>query len=247
MARPTRTPTSINPSDFIRTSQDAANKSFRGAECYGDKVSSCLGANPELDARAADPALCQGPEARVCLVPVGNVRTDVVDAIVAFHRETRGIEVLVLPSIPVRPTMIYPETSQVSNEVVLQELGDVYGVTDKTASTFIAITPIDMRPLSGEYAWLFGTRYGQDQQGNRTRGVFSYFRMANVPPYDGGPLTPELLQLRAAKYTARYTALLYFDYPTGSERRYLNYESMFGIGDLDSMGTAWPPSPAPGP
>ena len=96
-----------------------------------------------------------------------------------------------------------------------------------------------MRPDSGEYAWYFGARFrGQ-------HGVFSYFRMANVSPYDGRPITDTLIRERVTKYFARYTALLFLQHAMTEDRRYVNYFEMYGFSDLDSMGSAWPPYSPP--
>lgn len=227
------------------SAQVAAGDYFRGADCYGAKLPDCLGVNAELDARAADPMECQRPEPRLCLVPVGYVRTDVIDAIVRFHKDSRGLDALILPSIPITTQMIDQKTSQVIDIEVRSAMDSVYGVVNATPSAFIAITPVDMKPKSGEYAWLFGVRYGT--KGSNNRGVFSYFRMQNVPPYDGRPLTAELLAERVAKYTARYTALLYYRYPLGDNIAYLNYRDMFGFSDLDAMGMQWPIEAPPRP
>lgn len=227
--------------------QRAVANYFRDADCFGPRITSCLAASPELDARAADPVRCQGTEARLCLVPLGRVRPDVVDAIIKFHKDTVGLDVLVLPSIPIRAEMVHRESSQVSAEDLMDMIELKYGATNRSASTFIGITAIDVRPRTGEYAWEFGMRSGTDAKGNHNRGVFSYFRMANVAPYDGSKITDDLIFERVAKYAARYTSLLYFDYPTGIDRRYLNYRDMYGFSDLDSMGMQWPTDPPPGP
>jgi hypothetical protein len=234
----------VDIDDFAGGS-DPTTDYFAGADCYGDAVDDCLEPNPELGAGAADPALCQGAEARVCLVPVGNVRTDVVDAIVKFHKGTANIDVVVLPSIPLTAADIHHDTSQVDADTLYEALERVYGVGDLTPSTFIAITPIDVRPRDGEYGWVFGSRWGRDANGAHNHGVFSYFRMANVEPYDGSPLDDDLLHLRVAKYAARYVALLYLDYPYSDDIEQLNYRDMFGFSDLDSMGTTWPSGPLP--
>ena len=218
---------------------------FRDADCYGERLARCLGVNRELDARSADPFTCQRDQPRICLVPAGNVRPDVVEAIVRFHRETKGLEVFVLPSVELPASLVFAKTSQVSAEGVRDAVDAQYRVTNSTPSTYIVITPIDVRPLSGEFAWMFGARYGV--KGNHNRGVFSYFRMLNVPPYDGSPLTDELLHTRVAKYAARYTALLHFAYPMGDDIAYLNYRDMYGFSDLDSMGDLWPIEAPPGP
>ncbi len=218
---------------------------FEGADCYGEKNDDCLGVNAELDAKAADPALCQGAEARVCLVPIGKVRAGVVDAIVKFHKETAGIDVLVLPSLPLDPEAIYRDTSQVDDHTLYEMLQAHYGVGDLTPSTFIAITPIDVRPRDGEYGWMFGSRWGRDASGQHNHGVFSYFRMVHVEPYDGSPITDELIHLRASKYVGRYVALLHLDYPYTNDIEYLNYSDMYGFGDLDGIGTKWPSGPKP--
>ncbi len=161
---------------------------FEGAECYGDRLEECLAVDPETAAMAQNPGLCQGDEARVCLVPVGKVRPDVVQAIVDFHKETRGIDVVVLPSVPLRLSDVRADSSQVAETTVFRKLQGAFGVSDATASTFIGITPIDIVPENDEYGWEFGYRVGSGPYGNR-HGVFSYFRMVNVEPYSGDPIT----------------------------------------------------------
>jgi hypothetical protein len=213
---------------------------FEDAECYGDRLAECLQPNPEADALAVDPALCQGAVARLCLVPVGWVRLDVVEAIVDFHRETKGIEVLVLPGVPLTSAQVDTKASQVTTQVLWALLEEHYGVNSYTPSTFIAMTAIDAR--DGEFGWLFGSRWGGGPFGHN-HGVFSYFRMAVVPPYDGSPLDDGLLHERVAKYAARYTALLHLDYPIEEDINYLNYYEMYGFSDLDSMRANWPTGP----
>lgn len=212
---------------------------FEGADCYGDLLSNCFATNPELDAIAVDPALCQGEEARVCLVPVGKVRPDIVQAIIDFHRETAGIEVLVLPGIPITADDVLEETSQIVDTRLWTLMEDHLGVGNLTPSTHIAITEIDVADDPGGYAWMFGSRWGNSFTGH-THGVFSYFRMLHVEPYDGSPITDELIYERVAKYAARYTAILHLKYPLGTDIDYLNYHEMYGFSDLDSMGTKWP-------
>jgi hypothetical protein len=175
---------------------------------------------------------------------MGNVRLDVVQAIVDFHRETAGIDVVVLPSLPLQEGWLDRETSQVDATSLYEGMQAAYGVGDDSASTFIALTPVDIKPRDGGYPWMFGQRYGKGVVGNK-HGVFSYFRMANVEPYDGQPLSDELLHVRAAKYAGRYTALLYLQYSAGDDIMYLNYGEMYGFSDLDSMGTLWPDGRSP--
>lgn len=212
---------------------------FEGADCYGDLLSNCFATNPELDAIAVDPALCQREEARVCLVPVGKVRPDIVQAIIDFHRETAGIEVLVLPGIPITADDVLEETSQIVDTRLWTLMEDHLGIGNLTPSTHIAITEIDVADDPGGYAWMFGSRWGNSFTGH-THGVFSYFRMLHVEPYDGSPITDELIYERVAKYAARYTAILHLKYPMGTDIDYLNYHEMYGFSDLDSMGTKWP-------
>ncbi len=219
----------------------AAEAPFKDADCYGSRVANCLAANPAVDALASAPELCMKAERHVCLVPIGFVRADIVEEIIAFHRRTAGIDVLVLPSIVLDQSLLASATSQVSEKALWNLLKSTYGVTgDTTSSTYIAITPFDVRPADGRYAWMFGARYGASPLGHN-HGVFSYFRMATVPPYNGQPITVALVQERATKYFARYVALLYLDYEMTTDKRYLNYYEMYGFRDLDSMQPNWPP------
>ncbi|MGE0599218.1 MAG: hypothetical protein AB7J35_07765 [Dehalococcoidia bacterium] len=219
----------------------ATGDPFEGAECYGDRLEECLAVNPEVDAMAQDPATCQGLDIRVCFVAVGFVRADVMQAIVDFHKQTANIDVVILPSVPIPPDKIDWDASQIQAADAFNLMEAVYPIVDLDRSSFIAVTGIDMR--SEDFGWLFGVRYSKGWFGHN-HGTFSYFRMAEVPPYDGKPLTDDLLHLRVAKYAARYTALLHLNYETGNDINYLNYSDMYGFSDLDSMGTKWPEAPA---
>jgi hypothetical protein len=223
----------------------ASRDPFEGADCYGDRLDGCLQPDPKTDAMASKPDLCQGPTGRVCLVPVGKVRPDVVKAIVDFHRETRAIEVVVLPGIPLPMADLREEDSQVTAEGLFRAMKATYGASDSSASTFIAITGIDVVPESDEFGWEFGYRTGSGPFGN-LHGAFSYFRMVNVAPYSGAPITDDLIHQRVAKYAARYTAILFLHSGTTDDRSFLNYREMYGFSDLDSMGTKWPELTAKG-
>lgn len=218
---------------------------FQGADCYGDRLDDCLQPDPKTDAMASSPDLCQGRTGRVCLVPVGKVRPDVVQAIIDFHRETKGIDVVVLPGIPVPVADLREEDSQVTAEGLYRAMKATYGASDSSASTFIAITGIDVVPENDQFGWEFGYRTGKGPFGN-LHGAFSYFRMVNVTPYSGEPITDDLIHQRVAKYVARYTAILFLHSGTTDDRSFLNYKEMYGFSDLDSMGTKWPELTAKG-
>ncbi|MGE3073553.1 MAG: hypothetical protein AB7N24_05625 [Dehalococcoidia bacterium] len=232
----------IEDFDFTGAFGGATGDPFEGAECYGDRLEECLAVNPEVDAMAQDPAACQGIDIRVCFVAVGYVRADVMQAIVDFHKQTADIDVVILPSVPIPPDKIDWDASQIQAADAFNLMEAAYPIEALDRSSFIAVTGIDMR--SEDFGWLFGVRYSKGWFGHN-HGTFSYFRMAEVPPYDGEPLTDELLHLRVAKYAARYTALLHLNYETGNDINYLNYSDMYGFSDLDSMGTKWPEGPAP--
>lgn len=226
----------LSAGDFENV-QPGGRDPFKDAACHGERLAECLNTNPEVDALAADPALCKGKEARLCIVPVGWVRRDAIDAIVNFHRETKGIEVVVLPGIPLEPSKVDSAASQITAETLWGLLQQQYGVTSRTASTYIAMTGIDAR--SADFGWLFGSRWGSSPFGHN-HGVFSYFRMAVVPPYSGQPLDDRLFLERVVKYTARYTAILFLDFPLTEDINYLNYYEMYGFSDLDAMQPRWP-------
>ena len=217
---------------------------FEGADCYGEKLESCFEPNPELAQLYGDPAECRTAERRVCMVPVGSVRRDVVEAILDFHRETAGIEIVVLPSVAIEPGFIDFEASQALTEPLFERVKATYNVSNDSTTSFIALTSVDLRPDDGSYGWWFGFRNGNDGEGF-VHGMFTYFRMANVEPYDGRPLTDELLFERASKYMGRYVALLHLKWPMGLDDSYLNYHSMGGFSDLDSMGANWPEGSPP--
>jgi hypothetical protein len=238
---PTSTPSvpTASPS-LIDAHHDAAAKAFQGADCYGPRLDECLDVNPAADALAQDPATCEGLDIRMCLVPVGHVRADVLEAIIEFHKRTANIDVVILPSVPIPADAVNRETSQITAKRAFELIDEVYPIEGLDRSTYVAISSIDM--TTDDLGWLFGVRYSKGYFGNN-HGSFSYFRMVNVRPYSGGPVTDELLHLRVAKYAARYTAILHLNYEPGNDIRYLNYRDMYGFSDLDSMGTSWPKDP----
>ena len=190
---------------------------------------------------AQDPKFCQHFDVRVCIVPMGFVRADVIQAVVDFHKTTKNIDVVVLPGIPLSASDVDATESALTTTAMFELMRTTY-ITTGTASTFIGISGIDQMQDGG--GWWFGHRFGQS--GSRHQhGVFSYFRMENVEPYNGDPITDELVQLRVTKYVARYTALLLLDFPFTEDPDYLNYYEMYGFSDLDSMGTKWPEDTPP--
>src|SRR5690606_6034135 len=145
--------------------------------------------------------------------------------------------VLVLPGIPLTDADVLEETSQIVDSTLWALMEEHAGVTSyDTPSTHIAITEIDVADDPGGYSWMFGSRWGNGPTGH-THGVFSYFRMLYLEPYDGSPITDELIHERVAKYAARYTALLHLKAVPTDDIDYLNYYEMYGFADLDSMGT----------
>lgn len=223
---------------------DIEDTVFGGEACYGERVAECLGVNPELDAITGDPADCTGPTARVCLVPVGFVRRDIVEAALKFHRETKGIEIVVLPSIALDASMVDADSSQVTENQLRTLMTDRYKILGQMPSSFIAITPFDMHPEDGHYGWFFGCRFSRPGMG-QIDGVFSYFRMLHVEPYDGSGIDNALVFERVSKYLGRYVAVLHLAYPMGDDPDYLNYSSMSGFSDLDSIGKKWPEGASP--
>jgi hypothetical protein len=142
---------------------------FEGAECYGDRLDECLGVNPELDAMAQDPSVCQGLDVRICLVPIGKVRTDVVQAVVDFHKETKNLDVVVLPSVAIPPGLPDRSTSQLTTKEAFELVAGVYGVSNATPSTFVVTSPVDFQ--SGDFGWVFGTRYGRSGLEHNHRAI----------------------------------------------------------------------------
>jgi hypothetical protein len=141
---------------------------FEGASCYGTRVDECLGVNRAVDVLASDPSLCQTEEPRVCLVPVGNVRLDIVESIIEFHKRTKGIDVVILPSLAIPPAMVDRMESQITENGVYALVKNAYGVKDGTPSVFSRWRPSTCARRATSSAGSSANAIGEAAWANRT-------------------------------------------------------------------------------
>jgi predicted Zn-dependent protease len=205
--------------------------------CTGAELAACLEAQDELE--AISQSSCDGSDRRVCLVPLGQVRPDLVQHLVDHYREEYGLTVTVLTPSAVPSEMVDPLREQVDAATLIGYIGrlfpDAYRDPDVV---LIGLTAVDMYNMDSHYRYLFGLMGTQFDP----KAVISTFRMD--PAAYGEPADDELLFSRARKMFSRYVGLLYYGLAQSSEPGSPLYDSILGLSDLDNMTE---PLPVPRP
>jgi len=205
--------------------------------CTGAELAACLETQAELEAISR--SSCDGTGRRVCLVPLGQVRPDLVQHLVEHFREEYGLTVIVSTPSAVPSDMVDPLREQVDAATLMRHMNRLFpdAYADLNA-TLIGITPVDLYDQSSHFRYVFGVK----RTSADPKGIISTFRMD--PKSYGEPVDDELLFTRARKMFSRYVGLLYYGLATNSEPGSLLYDSILGLSDLDNMTE---PLPVPQP
>jgi hypothetical protein len=202
----------------------------------------CRMASAELRRAYPDAQACDGAGARVCLVPMGDVPKDLVDAIVAHYRNEYGLPILVARPLDLRPG--FDRRSQLEESLVHRYMYDAYReyAVDRSV-TLIGILPVDLYLADQSWEWGFGRLRGEPRAGvpgaiDYRQGIISIYRMD--PRNWGQPADDSLRDDRVMKMLSKYIALAYYDLPLSSDPTSVTYSNITGLGDLDRVSERIP-------
>jgi predicted Zn-dependent protease/uncharacterized RDD family membrane protein YckC len=203
---------------------------FTGAiqgPCTGDQLAECL--EPQVELQSISRPSCDGSGRRVCLVPLGQIRPDLVQNLVD-HWGQYGLSITVLTPSAVPSDIVNPGRGQFDAPTLIDYMGSLFpdAFSDPSA-VVIGLTPIDLFDQGSHFRYVFGVKGTTANP----KAIISTLRM-NPAAYGESP-NDELLFSRARKLLARYIGLLYYGLPLSSDRRSPLYESIRGPADLDSM------------
>lgn len=169
------------------------------------------------------------PKRQVFVLPLGYTE-DSLDWAPRYYKGRFGIDVSVLPPVPVDAGLIDATRGQLDSEKCAGEFFRLkyLDIVRDPSTILIAVTSADMYIPS--LGWSYGENYRQD-------GRFAVVSSARLHPrYIFDKLNPEYLNSRLQKLLTKNIALLYFDLPMSSDVSSLMSGGVLSGEELDQMG-----------
>jgi len=169
------------------------------------------------------------PAKRVYLIPLGLDDSEPLDWAPAYYNAKFGIDVVLLPAVPLTEKLVDPKRRQVDSESCVEYLRRLYPELDADPSTLlIAVTSRDVYIPS--FNWAYAENYRYDGR----FAVVSYARLR--PPAIMSRWNPEWLHSRLQKILTKNIAMLYFDLPMSSDYTSLLSGGVLSGSEVDLMG-----------
>ena len=163
------------------------------------------------------------PTKNVYLVPIGLAEGESVQWAPAYYGAKLGIDLKLLPAIPLDPKLIDPARNQLNADKCIEFLAAKYPeISHDPSSILIGVTSSDM------YIPGFGWSYAENMRKEGRYAVVSSARLH--PPSLLGKWNPEWLPSRVQKLLSKNLVMLYFDLPLSSD-----YTSLLSGGVLSGM------------
>src|SRR3984893_8958929 len=173
--------------------------------------------------------LPKAPTKNVYLLPLGLAEGESVRWAPAYYKSKLGIDVRLLPAIPLDPKLLDPARNQVNSDKCVQLLAEKYPeLAHDTSSIVIGVTSSDM------YIPNFGWSYAENTRREGRYAVVSSARLH--PPSLLEKWNPEWLTSRLAKLLTKNLVILYFDLPMSSDYTSLLSGGVLSGTALDQMG-----------
>ena len=186
----------------------------------------------DLLAPVAQPSLlARNSDARVYLVPIGNVQGLGLDELPEFYRSRHGVSVQLLEAIPLEPRARNTARKQVIFEQLIDLMHDRYPQLAKDKSAYlIGITDEDM--------------YIQTNNWNFAYVAYNQFRRAGVVAstrFIPDPLAgnEKLLRARVRKMVSRTMGFVAFDLPRSDDPSSVMYRDLYGPATADLMSDSF--------
>jgi YD repeat-containing protein len=169
------------------------------------------------------------PTKTVYLVPIGLVEAESLQWAPTYYKSKLGIDLRVLPPIPLDPKLIDPARKQLDSDKCVDFLAEKYpDFARDPSSILVGVTSSDMY-ISG-----LGWSYAENM---RREGRFAIISSARLhPPSLLAELNPEWLTSRLQKLLTKNLAMLYFDLPMSSDYTSLLSGGVLSGAEVDQMG-----------
>jgi predicted Zn-dependent protease len=166
----------------------------------------------------------------VYFVPIGEAHAAEIEELVGYYKEKFGIEIKVLPVMPVNRDDIDKSRRQlIAENLVASMLAAHPEYAGNSSAILIGITPYDIYPRTLGWRFSFGWRDGQ-----RNAAVASTARM-NLHYY-GEPAEEATVIKRLRKVITKDLGILLFEKGPSSNPKSVLYDGIGGIEELDVVG-----------
>jgi YD repeat-containing protein len=169
------------------------------------------------------------PSKKVYLVPLELDANEPLDWAPSYYQAKFGIEVMVLPPIPLTEDLVNPTRKQMDSERCVESLRKLHPEWDGDPSVIlIAVTSKDI--YNPSLSWTYVENY-------RYEGRFAVVSSARLhPPAYLANWNPEWLHSRLQKMLTKNIAMLYFDLPMSSDYTSLLSGGVLYGPQIDFMG-----------
>jgi predicted Zn-dependent protease len=157
-----------------------------------------------------------------------------LDRLQTYFRDKYGLELSVLPAIPLASDVADRSRQQVVGERLIEAMSAA-SPPDGASSVVIGLTRFDMM-LEGKPEWSFAFSLRDNP---RRMAVISTARMD--PRNFGQPPDDDLLFHRMAKMVAKNVGILYLGLALSTDPASVMYGNVLSVDDLDLMGEDLPP------
>jgi predicted Zn-dependent protease len=166
---------------------------------------------------------------RVYLVPLGDVFSLDYDALAAHYSQRFGLNLIVLPGVPLEPEQVDQTRQQLMAEALIARMRGAYPDLDGDPTTLlIGLTEYDMY-IASTPDWRYGFAL-------RLGSRFAVISSARMDEFNyGGQPNPSLLQARIQKMITKTLGLQYFGMPLNDDPHSVLYRSILSVQDLDAV------------
>ncbi len=163
------------------------------------------------------------------MIPLGLNDGEPLDWAPDYYQAKFGIDVVVLPAVPLPEKLVDPRRNQVDSESCVEYLRKLHPELDADPSALlIAVTSRDIYIPS--FNWRFAENYRYD-------GRFAIVSSARLrPPAIMSRWNPEWLHSRHKKMLTKNVVMLYFDLPMSSDYTSLLSGGVLSGPEVDLMG-----------
>lgn len=204
---------------------------FPDAACIGDALANCLRAQTAI--QGADS--CAGLGRRVCLVPLGQISTTLVDNVVAYYRAQYDLTVTVLTPQAIPAEYEDPLRQQIDASRLMDYMGTAFPDDYRDPQVvLIGLTPVDLYDSTSHFRYVFGIK----RTAAHPKAVMSSLRMD--PQFYSERADDELYYARTRKLLTKFIGFLYYQLPLSSDPSSPMYDSILGPADVDRMREGLP-------
>jgi YD repeat-containing protein len=167
------------------------------------------------------------PAKHVYLVPIGLEDGESLDWAPAYYKARLGIDVAVLPPVPLGPTLIDPERNQLNTDKCFDLMRQQHPeIARDPFSLLMAVTSTDLYiPALG---WSYAENARQDDR-------YAIISSARLHPPLLGLWNPEWLNSRVQKLLTKNIGILYFDLPMSADYTSLLSSGILSGRQIDEM------------